>query len=271
MNPYRASLIPYNPSRPQGILLDLDGTLYLSGRPIPGVAHAIDWLRRRGHPIVFVTNALQTRTEHAARLCEIGIPAVPEDIVNPPYILIQYIRRHMPAATVYAIGEPPLVEQLAAALHTSENPDEIDVVVASNDYFFDYHKIHIAFQALRRGARFWATNIDATCPVDGDELPDAGAVVGAIEGCIRRKLELITGKPSMLAVDAALERLGRAASECILAGDSLESDIAMGHEAGMTTVLVLTGVTRLEHLPGSPIQPDHVLPSAAALPQLFQS
>ncbi len=145
------------------------------------------------------------------------------------------------------------------------------MVVVSCDRTFDFRKLNIAFQALRRGACFLAVNADATAPVPGGKIPDAGAVIGALEGCSKRKVELVVGKPSPLMVEAALERLGRPASECLLVGDSLETDILMGHRAGMTTALVLTGVTRRADLAHPPVRPDYVLESIAGTPRLLGS
>jgi arabinose operon protein AraL len=255
--------------RPQGIILDLDGTVYRGDRLIPGARQAVERLRRQAHPIVFVTNALESCAWHAAKLTRLDVPASPEEVINAPVVLTRYLSRHMPGATVFAIGDLPLVEALAANFRLSENPSEIDVVVASFDPTFDYRKLNIAFQALRRGARFLATNADATAPVPGGELPDAGAVIGALEGCSKRKLEIVAGKPSPLVIEVALERLGRPASECLIVGDNLESDILMGHRAGIATALVLTGVTRRADLAHAPVHPDYVLEDIIEVPRLL--
>ena len=82
------------------------------------------------------------------------------------------------------------------------------MVIASTDRAFDYRKLTIGFHALRRGARFWATNTDATWPQPGGEIPDAGAIIGALEGCTSRRVEVVAGKPSQLVVQLALERAG---------------------------------------------------------------
>ncbi|MBE9472576.1 MAG: HAD-IIA family hydrolase [Chloroflexi bacterium] len=256
-------------NRPQGVILDLDGTICRGDQLIPGAREAVERLRRRNHPIVFVTNALESCAEHAAKLARLDIPASPDEVINAPLVLTRYLNRQMPGATVFALGDLPLLEELAANFRLSEDPDEIDVVVASFDPTFDYRKLTIAFQALRRGARFLATNADAVCPTAEGELPDAAAVIGALEGCSKRRVELVAGKPSSLVVEVALERLGRLASECLIVGDNLESDILMGHRAGMTTVLVLTGVTRRADLAHAPVQPDYVLASIAEVGRLF--
>jgi NagD protein len=254
----------------RGVILDLDGTVYLGARLIPGADGVIASLRHQGYSVVFVTNALQSRREHAAKLNRLNIPADPDDVIHAPLVLTRYLHRHMPGASVFAIGEPPLLEELSAAqFRLSEDPAEIDVVVASFDPAFDYRKLTIAFQALRRGARFLATNADATCPVEGGEIPDAAAVIGALEGCSRRKLEQVVGKPSLLVAEAALERLGLAPADCLVVGDSLDVDIAMGHRAGLATALVLTGVSRRADLDGASVQPHYVLESIADLPRLL--
>lgn len=253
---------------PRGIILDLDGTVYRGERLIPGAREAIEWLRRRGHPLVFVTNAIETQAEHVDKLTGLGVPARPEEIINAPLVLIRHLSRVMPKAIVFPLSDPPLIEQLEPHFRLSENPQEIDVVIASCDRTFDYRKLSIGFQALKRGARFWATNADPTWPQAGGEIPDAGAIIGALEGCTRRKVELVAGKPSPLVVEAALVSLGRSAGECLLVGDSLGSDITMGKQAGITTALVLTGVTQRADLKHAPVQPDHVLASIAELPRL---
>lgn len=251
------------------VILDLDGTVYRGERLIPGAREAVEKLRRWGHPMVFVTNALESPAEHAAKLTRLGIPASAADVVTASRVLRRYLSRHMSGATLFVISDPPLPEYLAARFRLSEDPREIEAVVVSCDRAFDFRKLTIGFRALRRGARFLAVNTDPTCPVPGGELPDAGAVIGALEGCSGRRVELIAGKPSPLMVEAVLERLGRRADECLIIGDSLGADILMGRRAGMTTVLVLTGVTRRASLTEASVQPHFVLSSIAEVDGLL--
>ena len=254
-----------------GIILDLDGTVYRGDQLIPGAPEAIEKLRRWAYPLIFVTNALESPVEHAAKLTRFKIPTSPQEVVTAPLVVTHYLDRHMPGANVFAISDPPLLTQLEANFRLSEDPEEIDVVIVSCDLNFDFRKLNIGFQALKRGARFLAINADATCPVPGGEIPDAGAIIGALEGCSKRKLELVIGKPSRMVVEAVLERLGKPAGDCLIVGDNLESDILMGQRAGMSTVLVLTGVTRSADLASAQIKPDHVLDSIAQLPQLLEN
>ena len=254
----------------QGFVFDLDGTIYRGEKAIPGAPQVVAELRQRGAGTVFVSNKpLQQRQVYAEKLTRLGIPTSPDDVINSSLVMAQYLAREMPGATVFAIGEQPLLDELAAAgLTLSETPEEIDAVIASFDRTFDYHKLDVGFRALRLGARFLATNADRTCPVEGGELPDAAAVIGALEGCTGRRLELVVGKPSSLIVEMALGRLGLPAAACLMVGDRLETDILMGKRAGMSTAVVLTGVTQREEIAHAPVAPDYTLESVAQLPDL---
>lgn len=103
----------------------------------------------------------------------------------------------------------------------------------------------------------------------GGELPDAGTVIGALEGCSQREIELIAGKPWTRMAETILDLLRLRAGQCWMVGDSLETDVLLGHRAGMTTALVLTGVTRRADLAHAPVQPDYLLESLADLPRLL--
>ncbi len=257
----------------RGYIFDLDGTVYRGEKAIPGAAQTIAELRQRGRSVVFLSNKpLQQRQAYAEKLTRLGIPTSPDQVINSSLVMARYLAQEMAGATVFAIAEMPLLDELAAAgLSHSDTPEDIDVVIASFDRTFDYRKLNIGFQALRLGARFFATNADRTCPVEGGEIPDAAAVIGALEGCSGRKVELVAGKPSHLIVQMALERLGLRADACLMVGDRLETDILMGKQAGMSTALVLSGVTRREDLVHSPIVPDYTLESVADIPGSISS
>jgi HAD superfamily hydrolase (TIGR01450 family) len=237
---------------------------------IPGARQTIDALRLQGHPLLFITNALESPGEQVARLAKVKIDSTPDEIITAPLLLIRYLRDHMPVAKIFVIGDPPLPEMLSAGYRLSEDPKEIDAVIVSCDRNFNFHKLNIGFQALRCGARFLAVNADATCPLPEGEIPDAGAVIGALEGCSKRSPEMVFGKPSPLIAEAALKRLNRSAEECIIIGDSLESDMVMGHYIGMTKALVLSGVTHHDDLAYAPVQPDHVLESITNVFQMLE-
>ena len=253
-----------------GYLLDLDGTVYLGERLIPGVDRAIAELRARGRRIVFLSNKpLQSRTDYAEKLTRLGIPTTEDEVINSSYVLARYLGKRAPGATVYAIGEPPLIAELeAAGFAISEDPKKIEYVIAAFDRTFDYRKLEIAFQALKRGARFYATNPDRTCPVEEGEIPDAAGMIAALEATAGRQVELVAGKPSRHMVEAALEVLGLPPQRCAMVGDRLETDMVMAKNNGLVAILTLTGVSRREDLGLAPVAPDYVIESIAELPTL---
>jgi phosphoglycolate/pyridoxal phosphate phosphatase family enzyme len=245
----------------RGYIFDLDGTVYLGDALLPGARRTIEMLRALGSRVVFLSNKpLQSRADYAAKLTRLGIPTSPDEVINSSWVLARWLEREAPGAALFVVGEPPLLAELrAAGFRLTEQPGEIQFVVASFDRAFDYRKLQIAFDALRAGARFIATNADRYCPTPTGGFPDAAAVIGAIEGCTGRQVEVVVGKPSPITVRAILDRLQLPASACIIVGDRLETDMRMGQEAGMATAVVLTGVTTPEALAASDIQPDIVL------------
>jgi len=251
----------------RGFILDLDGTVYLGERLLPGARAAVAALRAAGRRVCFLSNKpIGSRAEYAAKLTRLGVPTAVDEVINPSAVLARWLAREAPGARCFVIGEPPLVAELdAAGLKPVEGP-QADYVVVAFDRTFDYRKLDVALQAVKRyGARMVGTNPDRTCPVEDGEIPDAAGMIAAVEAVTGRRVEPIVGKPSPITAAVALERLGLPAADCAIAGDRLETDIAMGKAAGLATILVLTGVTR----PGDPAvarwQPDHVLASLAEL------
>lgn len=248
-----------------GALVDLDGTVYLGDRLLPGADAAVASLRDRGVSVLFLTNkAIERRATYCEKLTRLGVPAGAEDVITSGAMTAEYLAAHHPADTVFVVGEEPLRQELeAAGLELTDTPEGAGVVLASMDREFDYERLSAAHRAMASADTFIATNPDRTCPTENGEIPDCAAMVGAIEGASGRDLERVIGKPSQTAIDASMDRLGLAPDRCLMVGDRLETDIEMGNRAGMTTVLVLTGVTDRQTVEESSIQPDHVIDSIA--------
>jgi len=250
-----------------GYIFDLDGTIYLSERLIPGAREVIEKLRTLSKKFVFLSNKpLQTREEYAAKLTRLGIATRPEEVINSSRVMARWLAEKAPGAIIFIIGEDSLIAEMRReGFRLSEKPKEIQYVIASFDRTFDYRKLNIAFQAIKAGARFVATNPDRTCPVEGGEIPDCAAMIGAVEGATGKKVETVVGKPSDIMVQVAVKTLGLRPADCILIGDRLETDILMGKKAGMATALVLTGVTKRDAVKQSNLQPDYLWESVADL------
>lgn len=199
----------------QGVALDLDGTVYRSGRELPGAAQTVRMLREAGLSVVFASNNPTVSCEdYAGRLSRLGIPATPDDMVTSGAVTARWLRDHHPLASVLLVSEPVLRTELErAGVLITGDPLAADVVVVSFDRTFDYSKWTAAFTALRGGALFVATNPDVTCPIQGGEVPDCGGIIAALEVSTGRSLDVVVGKPSQIMASAVLNRLGAAPLE----------------------------------------------------------
>lgn len=231
-----------------GYLFDLDGTLYLGDELLPGALELVTRLRQEGRRTLFLTNNPTRDPElYADKLTRLGLPTAPSHVVNPVVTMVDWLLREAPGASVFVIGEEPLLRAMhRAGIRTTTRAEEVDVVVASYDRGFDYAKLQIAFDALwQHGrARLVTTNPDAYCPMPGGRgEPDAAAVVAAIEASTGVTCEVNVGKPSPVMLRTALGVLGLPARDCVMVGDRLYTDIAMAVDSGIDSALVLTGET----------------------------
>ena len=250
----------------EAYIFDLDGTIYLGHELLPGAKRLIEELRARNKPVRFLSNnPTRDLDMYVSKLKKLGIPARVDDIVNTVVTMTRWLLANHPDAVVFPIAEQPLIRALdEAGIRMSDNPAEIDIVIASYDRGFEYRKLQIAFDAIwyYKRARLVATNPDPYCPMDGGRgEPDAAAVIAAIQACTGTKLEANTGKPDPIMLRAALEGLDVKPTDCAMVGDRMSTDIRMALDSGMASVLVLTGETTVKDLEGlSPADsPDFVL------------
>jgi len=245
----------------RGYLFDLDGTVYLGDALLPTVGETIARLRVLGRRTVFLSNnPTHSRDACAAKLTRLGLPTRTDDVLISSQVMVEYLRTHVPEARLLVIGEEPLMTELrAAGFELVKDARETDAVIASFDRTFVYWKLQAAFDAIRGGARFFATNADRYCPVPGGGEPDAAAIIAAIEACTNVRCEAVVGKPSRHMIDAALRMVDLPAADCVMTGDRLETDVRMGLDAGMAAALALTGATTEAMLGESGVEPTYVL------------
>jgi HAD superfamily hydrolase (TIGR01450 family) len=250
-----------------GYIFDLDGTLYMGDALLPGARELLHALRERGRRVLFLSNnPTRTRAQYAEKLTKLGIAADATEILNSSAVLVRRLGELDPGATLFVVGEEPLRGELeAAGFRLSERAGEIAWVVASFDRTFSYHKLQVAFDAIRAGARLIATNADRYCPVPGGGQPDAAAVIAAIEACTGAQCQEVAGKPSALMAHAALAQLGLPPERCLMTGDRLETDILMGQQAGIDTAFVLTGASTRADLALLEHPPTYVLEGVSEL------
>ena len=250
----------------EAYVFDLDGTVYLGDELLPGARRLVGKLREMGKKVVFLSNnPTKDPRMHAEKLTRLGIPTQEEAVVNTVVTMTRWLLKNHPAATVFPIAEEPLKNALReAGIRMSEEPEEIDIVVASFDRTFDYSKLRIAFDAIwfHKRARLVATNPDRYCPLPGGRgEPDAAAVVGAIEACTGAKCEANVGKPNPVMLETVTAMIDLAAADCLMTGDRLRTDVRMALDAGMPSAVVLTGETTVGTLVAEPDEnrPDFVL------------
>ncbi|MCZ4281358.1 HAD-IIA family hydrolase [Kiloniella laminariae] len=225
------------------LLFDLDGTVYRGSDAIPGASDFIQSLKARNIPFLFVTNRGNRRPEQVARqLVEMGIPCTADDVLTSAQAVAMQLEK---GTRAYCLGEEGLTSVLeeAGIRITEENAQ---AVIVSYDRGMNYEKLSKALRLIDGGARFIATNTDRLITVEDGILPEAGPLVAAVQAATGKEPEVF-GKPERPIMDAALARLGKAASDCAIIGDNLFTDILAGHKSGMKSILILTGVaTRAE-------------------------
>lgn len=235
-------------------VFDLDGTIYLGEELLPGAKRLVEALRDRDRAVRFVSNnATKDPAQYADKLGHLGLPTPVEEVVNTTVTMTQWLREHHPGAVLFPVGEQPLKDALTqGGFRLSEDPEEIDVVVASYDRGFTYEKLQIAFDAIwfHKRAILVATNPDRYCPFPGGRgEPDCAAITAAIEACTGTQAQVNVGKPDPAMLHAALAGLDVDLADCVMVGDRLSTDIEMGRGAGMVTALVLTGETQAGDVP----------------------
>lgn len=240
------ALLSFPTETAQAYVFDLDGTIYLGDQLLPGARRLVAELRRQGVPVRFLSNnPTRDPQQYLDKLRGLGVRVRPEEVCSTVVTTTRWLREHHPGAKVFAIAEEPLKRALAqAGTVLTEDPEEIDIVIASYDRAFDYRKLQIAFDAIwfHQRAFLIQTNPDPYCPFPGGRgEPDCAAVTAAIEACTGHRCRVSLGKPSPLMVAEALRGLDVEVSQCVMVGDRLATDIQMALEAGMGSACVLTG------------------------------
>ena len=258
----------------QAYVFDLDGTIYLGNHLLPGAARLIGELRRRSIPVRFLSNnPTKDPRQYVEKLARLGLPTDISDIANTVVTTTRWLQEHHPDATLFVVGEEPLKRALTeAGFRLSDDPERIDIVIASYDRTFDYSKLQIAFDAIwfHRRAILIQTNPDRFCPFPGGMgQPDCAAIVAAIEACTGTRAETVLGKPNPQMARTALRGLDIDLERAVMVGDRLMTDIRLATTAGMASAMPLTGESTREEAAALPPQErptyvlervDHLLP-----------
>jgi len=257
--------IPSKLTRIRNLIIDMDGVLYRENVPIQGAGEVLDCLRQMNTPFILLTNnSAHTAAQYVDKLANMGIEMEEDRILTSGEATAMHLAEMAPPGTrVYVIGEDGLRIELQKRGFVLHDDTDVAYVVAGFDRAFTYAKLATAALAIRAGARFIGTNPDKTFPGEAGLMPGNGAILAAIEAATDTT-PLIVGKPQPTIFELALQKLGTEADTAAVVGDRLDTDILGGHHVGLATVLVLSGVTDMQQLVSSSIEPDLVYEDIAA-------
>ncbi|WP_405390782.1 HAD-IIA family hydrolase [Streptomyces sp. NBC_01102] len=256
------------------VLIDIDGVLTVSWKPLPGAVEALRRLRASGIPLALVTNnTSRTRAVIADRLAGAGFPVEADDILTAPVATAAYLRERHPEARCLLISTGDVRDDLSGVTLVEEEDGEgavPDVVVLGGaGPAFTYAALDRAFRHVQQGARLVAMHRNLYWRTADGLALDTGAFLGGLEQAARTEAE-ITGKPAPAFFAAALSHLGAAPAGTLMVGDDIESDVLAAQRSGITGVLVRTGKYLPETHAAADGTPDHVLDSFADVPALVE-
>jgi len=251
------------------LIIDVDGVLRRSRQPLPGATEFLPWLQRRGIGYRIVTNNSMSTV---AQLCEtfgrMGIMTDEEHVISSATGTAWYLRRLAPqGGRVFLIGEEGIRQALFHDGFFVPDDQQADFVVVALDRSFTYDKLNRACTLIRNGARFIATNTDSTYPTETGVIPGGGSIVAAVKTCAGVE-PLVIGKPEPTLYNMAMDQMGSKRAETAALGDRLDTDIAGAINAGMASIMVLTGINSLQDVESSPYKPTFIY---QGLPDLMEA
>ena len=246
-------------------IFDMDGTIYLGGKVFDFAVDFINHLRENGKKVLFFTNnASHTLPFYMNKLSAMGFAPRRDEIMTSGDVTKVFLKRLRKGKSVYLVGTDELVEDFynsGVRLFSADVPS-VDIVVTSFDTSLTYEKLSNACRFVRNGAEYISTHPDFNCPTEDGFIPDSGAIAAFVTASTGVKPTYF-GKPYVETLDMICEASGISKEKMCIFGDRLYTDIALGANNGVTSVLVLTGETKLSDLEGSAVQPAYVFPSLA--------
>jgi HAD superfamily hydrolase (TIGR01457 family) len=246
----------------RAFLMDMDGTVYLGRRLLPGAKSFFRLLNRRGIPYLFFTNnSSADRKLYRDKLAGMGLEVAADQIITSGEATVLYLTTRTPHRRIYVLGTPSLEREFRDAGLTLAH-EKVDAVVLGFDKTLTYAKLERACHLLRGGAAFIATHPDKVCPTERGPIPDTGSMIALIRTATGRR-PTVVGKPHPRMVAMALHKLGPGfrGRDVAIVGDRLYTDMRMGRRAGLTSILVLSGETKREDLKRARDKPDFVFES----------
>jgi len=259
-------------------IFDMDGTIYLGGKPFPFAIEFIKKLRKAGKRVLFFTNNASHSPEfYLEKLTRLGFEPDAEEILSSGNVTAAFLTRKRAGKTVYLLGTPELWDQFSAAgvdlacdRDGKSDGRNADIVVTSFDTTLTYEKLTVACDFIRYGAEYLSTHPDFNCPTETGFIPDSGAIAACVTASTGVS-PVYFGKPYAETVEMIEEITGEARGDMCIFGDRLYTDIATGKKHGILSVLVLTGETKVTDAERAEdaAKPDIMLPSLAEADKLM--
>ena len=250
-------------------LMDMDGTIFLGDRLLPGVQDWLDYLDENEIAYYFLTNnSSRSRLEYAKKLGRMGLDIPAEKIFTSGEATAIYLKKAYPGDSLYVVGTPPLENEFERHGFTLAGPDA-DVAVLGFDTTLTYDKLWQLCDLVVAGKPYIATHPDINCPTEDGFKPDIGAMIELVAASTGRRPDVIVGKPNAPIVNALADKTGFPIEDHMMVGDRLYTDIALG-QWGITTALVLSGESKAEDLAGSEFKPDFVVKDIAEMARLYR-
>ena len=245
-------------------LMDMDGVLVHEEHIIPGADTFLAELQEAGTPFIVLTNnSIRTPRDLRARLLRSGLDIPEQAIWTSALATANFLKNQRPGGSAYVVGESGLTTALHEIGYVLTDNDP-DYVVLGETRTYSFEAITTAIRLVERGARFIATNPDATGPSREGSLPATGSVAALITRATGREPYYV-GKPNPLMMRSALRAIGAHSESTLMIGDRMDTDIVSGLEAGLQTILVLSGISTRDTVETFPYRPTLVIESVADL------
>lgn len=249
-------------------LFDMDGTIYLGNKLLPGAQDFLRELNEREMPYYFLTNnSSRSRADYVKKLDRLGLKTPAEKIFSSGEATAIYLKKQGGGKRIFMVGTPSLEQEFVdhGFELVQENPD---YAVLGFDTTLTYEKLRKLCDFAIEGIPYIATHPDINCPTEDGFIPDIGAMMALVESSTGRKPDVIVGKPNPPIVEAIVEKTGYTVDQLAMVGDRLYTDIAMG-STGITTILVLTGETKESDVSSAPHRPDFVVKDMCELRERY--
>jgi NagD protein len=250
----------------KAFIIDMDGVIYHGNELLKGAREFVEWMEENNKAFLFLTNSSErSPLELSQKLSRLGIDVEPNHFYTSALATASFLATQNPGGSVYVIGEPGLIQALYDHGFTMNNVNP-DYVVVGEGRGYSLESLERAVKLVEGGARLIGTNPDMSGPIEGGVIvPACGALIAPIELATGKKAYFV-GKPNPLMMRHGVRRLNSHREDTAIIGDRMDTDIQAGVESEIETILVLSGVTRLETISQFPYQPRHVLEGVFEIP-----